>query len=92
MDVPIQSCAGVEGRIDAWEELAGEVGGDVAADQVVDEGREEELVNMEGEGGEGEGVGEWCCQTCEQCGRRKGEWVVHGEFELEAARLASRFR
>lgn len=32
MDVPIQSCAGVEGRIDAREELAGDVRGDVAAD------------------------------------------------------------
>lgn len=47
MDVPVQSCAGAKGGIDAREELAGEVRGDVAADYVVDESREEEFVNME---------------------------------------------
>lgn len=60
MDVPIQSCAGAEGGIDAREELAGEVGGDVAADDVVDEGREEHFVNMEWKSGKGERVGEGC--------------------------------
>ena len=61
MDVPIEPRAGAEGGIDAREELAGEVRGDVAADEMVDEGREEELVDMEGEGGEGERGGERCC-------------------------------
>lgn len=94
MYVPIQFCAGIEGGIDAREELAGEVRGEVAADEVVAEGREEEFVNVKREGGEGEGVGERCRPTGEQCGRRIGERVVHGSgtCELKAVRLPSRFR
>lgn len=60
MDIPIQTRAGAESGIDAREELAGEVRGEVAADEVVGEGGEEEFVDMEGEGGEGERIGEWC--------------------------------
>lgn len=58
MDVPIQARASAESGIDAREEAGGEERGDVAADEVVGEGREEELVDVEGEGGEGEGGGE----------------------------------
>lgn len=88
MDVPIQFCAGVEGGIDAREELAGEVRGEVAADEVVAEGGEEEFVNVEREGGEGEGVGERCRQTGEQCGRRIGERVVHDSVQAKGGEAA----
>ena len=47
MDVPIQLRAGVQGGIGAREEFAGEVRGDVAAYYVVDEGRDEEFVDVE---------------------------------------------
>lgn len=78
MDVPVQPRAGAEGWVDAREELARQVGGDVAADGVVDEGGEEELVDVEGEGGEGERIGEGGREADEGWGRGDGEWVVHG--------------
>lgn len=52
--VPVELGAGVEGRVGGREELGGEVGGEAGADEVVGCGGEEELVDVEGEGGEGE--------------------------------------
>ena len=48
MDVPIQARASTESGIDSWEEAGGDEGGDVAADEVVAEGCEEEFVDVEG--------------------------------------------
>ena len=86
MDVPVEACAGAEGGIDVREELAGEVRGEVAADDVVEAGGEEEFVDVEGEGGEGEGVGEGCREADEQGGWREGEWVVHGSDRVGSSR------
>ena len=53
---------------------------------MVDEGRDEEFVDVEWQGGKSEGVGDWCCEACEQWRRRKGEWVVHGLIVLSSRR------
>lgn len=65
MDVPIEARARAEGRVGAREEFGGEVGGDVAADEVVKGCCEEEFVDVEVEGGEREGGGEGFRQGCE---------------------------
>lgn len=58
MHVPVQLRALVEVRVDGREEAGGEEGRDVGAGEVVEEGGEEEFVDVEGEGGEGE----VCCE------------------------------
>ena len=57
MDVPVDACAGWEGVVVAWEELAGDVGGDDLFEECVEGEREEDFVDVEGEGGEVEGGG-----------------------------------
>lgn len=69
MDVPVQLGALVEGRVVGGEEAAGDPGGAVAVDEVVEKEGDENLMDVEGETGEVEGAGE---------GRREGreEWRV----------------
>lgn len=78
MDVPVQACAGGEGRVYGGEEPAGEDGGDVSADEVIGEGCEEEFMDVDWEGGEGEVVCEGGYCLDEERGRGDGERVVHG--------------
>ncbi len=50
MHIPVQLCAFAELRVDAREEVAGDEWGEVAACEVIDEGGEEEFVDVEGKG------------------------------------------
>lgn len=54
MHVPVEFGAGVEGRVCVREEFGREVRGEAGADEVVGCGGEEELVDVQREGGEGE--------------------------------------
>lgn len=63
MDVPVQLGALVENRVDGGKEAAGDPGGAVAVDEVVEKEGDEHLMDVEGETGEVEGAGE---------GRREG--------------------
>lgn len=54
--VPVELRAGGQRGVDAGEEDGGEEGGDECADEVVGKGCEEEFVDVQGEGGEGEGA------------------------------------
>ena len=56
MDVPVEAGAVVEGGVELVEESPGDAGGDVEAEDVVEEGEGEDFVDVEGDGGETEGV------------------------------------
>lgn len=77
MNVPVELCAFAELGVDAREEVAGEEGGDVAACEVVEQGSEEELVDVEGEGGEIQAVRKRLSRADEEGGWGEGEGVVH---------------
>lgn len=83
MHVPVCLCARVERGVVCREELGGDVGREVRVDEVVEEECEEDFVDVEGEGREGEvgadGAGE---------GREEGggcdEGVEHGGGDSRA--------
>lgn len=80
MDIPVEFGAGVQERVGFGKEAGGEVGGEAGADEVVEGRCEEEFVDVEGEGGEGEEVGEGSGEGLEDGRGGEGEWVVHCFF------------
>ncbi len=58
MHVPVDLCAPVELRVDGREEIAGYQRRDDGLDELVEEERGDQFVDVKGEGGEGERVGE----------------------------------
>lgn len=77
MHVPVEAGSGREGGVDAGEEAGAEARGEVGADEVVGEGCEEDFVDVEREGGEGEAGGEGGGEADEERGGGEGEGVVH---------------
>lgn len=77
MDVPIEFRAGVEAGVGPWEEVAGYEGGQIGADEMVCDGSKEELVDVNGEGGETQGFGQGSCEANEQWGRRYRKRIMH---------------
>lgn len=75
--VPVEAGARVEGRVDGGEEVVGEPGGEERLDGLVEEEGEGDLVDVVGQGGEGEEVGERGGEGGEE-GGRGGEGVEHG--------------
>lgn len=77
MHVPVELRAFTKLGVDAWEEVAGQQWGEVAACEVVEQGCEEEFVDVEGEGGEVEAGRERLGRFDEEGGWGEGERVVH---------------
>lgn len=77
MDVPVQAGAAWEMGVDGGKEVAGEDRREVGANEVVEEGGEEEFVDVQGKGGEGEGVRKGGRRADEERGWGEGERVVH---------------
>ena len=55
MHIPVDLGAPVQLRVDGWEEVGGEEGGEHGLHELVEGEGGDEFVDVEGEGGEGEG-------------------------------------